>query len=111
MVLILVLTTIRVVGLISIGGTEMEPLSFDIMDRLRVVFESDQFVIRPEHQTGRVIFPNYTYRSFKIVNGLCTPQEVQQLFNCVGIAQVIIARVPNAESLEYLNTDSYGFIL
>lgn len=89
----------------------MEPLSFDIMDRLRVVFESNQYQIRHEHCAGFVVYEDGTERYFKIVNGLCEPSEVEQLFNCTGIAQVILSRVSGATRCEYVNVESYGFQL
>ena len=87
----------------------MEPLSFDVMDRLRVVFESSQFTIRHEHCAGYVLMDDGTERYFKIINGLCKPEEVEQLFNCTGIANVITMRVPGALTCEYVNTADYGF--
>lgn len=87
----------------------MEQLSFDVMDRLRVIFESRQFKIRPDHRAGFVQMEDGSLRYFKIVNGLCKPAEVEQLFNCTGIAQVILSRVPGAVRCEYDNVESNGF--
>lgn len=87
----------------------MEPLSFDIMDRLRVCFESRQYKIRHEHCSGYVLMDDGTERYFKIVNGLCKPEEVEHLFNCTGIAQVIVRNVPGALTCEYVNTAEHGF--
>jgi hypothetical protein len=89
----------------------MEPLSFDVMDRLRVCFESREYQIRHEHCAGYVRMVDGTERYFKIVNGLCTPAEVRQLFNCWGIAQVILKRVPEAVYINYVNFESNGFRL
>ena len=87
----------------------MEPLSFDIMDRLRVCFESREYKIRHEHCSGYVLMDDGKERYFKIVNGLCKPEEVEQLFNCTGIAQVIVRNVPGALTCEYVNTAEHGF--
>lgn len=89
----------------------MEPLSFDVMDRLRVIFESNQYTIRHEHCSGYVVLEDGTERYFIIINGLCKPAEVEQLFNCTGIAQVILSRVSGATDVKYVNSDSHGFRL
>lgn len=86
----------------------MEPLSFDIMDRLRVVFESREYQLRHEHCAGYVLVDG-AERYFKIVNGLCKPEEVMALFNCTGIAQVILSRVPEATYCGYVNVETNGF--
>lgn len=87
----------------------MEPLSFDIMDRLRVVFESCNYTIRHEHCSGYVVLADGVERYFKIVNGLCKPQEVVQLFNVEGIAQVILSRVSGARRIDFVNIEHHGF--
>lgn len=87
----------------------MEPLSFEIMDRLRIVFESKQYTIRLEHCSGYVMMENGTKRYFIIINGLCKPVEVEQLFNCMGIARVIVRNTPGSLTCEYVNTAEHGF--
>lgn len=89
----------------------MEPLSFDVIERLRVIFESRQYTVRHEHCSGYVVLADGTERYFTIINGLCKPSEVEQLFNCTGISQVILSRVSGATDVKYVNSDSHGFRL
>lgn len=87
----------------------MEPLSFDVIERLRVIFESRQYTVRHEHCSGYVVLADGTERYFTIINGLCTPQEVVKLFNVEGIAQVILSRVSGADRIEFVNIENHGF--
>ena len=87
----------------------MEPLCFDIMDRLRVIFESSQYTLRHEHCSGYVVQADGIERYFIIINGLCKPEEVVQLFNVEGISQVILSRVSGAHRIDFVNIENHGF--
>ncbi|MND14944.1 hypothetical protein D3C87_1479710 [compost metagenome] len=75
--------------------------SFDVIRGLRVIYEAKHYPIRAEHRDGVVVFEDGTSRYFKIINGLCIPDDVSKLFNVHGIGQAIVARTKGARNLTF----------
>lgn len=82
--------------------------NFDVIRGLRILVEAKHYPIRPEHRDGELIFEDGSSRYFKIVNGLCIPGDVKELFNVHGIG-LVIAKQFSADSCKFYG-DRNGFL-
>ena len=60
------------------------------LERLHFLFEHSRYTIRPEDRHGYVLSDRDERRFFTIVNGVCTPEEVQNYFNSYGIGRMVL---------------------
>ncbi len=82
--------------------------SFDVIRGLRIILECNHYPIRPEHRDGELTFEGGSTRYFRIINGLCVPGDVKELFNVHGIG-LVIAKQFGAVSCKF-NGDRNGFL-
>ncbi|MCO6704778.1 hypothetical protein [Streptomyces sp. CHB9.2] len=82
--------------------------SFDVIRGLRIILECSHYPIRPEHRDGEIVFKDGKSHYFRIINSLCIPGDVKELFNVHGIG-LVIAKQFSAESCKFYG-DRNGFL-